>query len=135
MHGRGYHTGAKLLAHAPELINVCVKNPHDGPQAYGTPRCRYARQASSYHRQLTGHNAGDATQKKLTEVTIIPDGSYRGMAEAKTVTLVVHAQKDQPRSVMVDGKNARFTYDKATQTVTVSFFWRMQAPAVIRINK
>ena len=78
---------------------------------------------------------GDATQKKLTEVTIIPDGSYRGMAEAKTVTLVVHAQKDQPRSVMVDGKNARFTYDKATQTVTVSFFWRMQAPAVIRINK
>ena len=78
---------------------------------------------------------GDATQKKLTEVTIIPDGSYRGMPEAKTVTLVVHAQKDQPRSVMVDGKNARFTYDKATQTVTVSFFWRMQAPAVIRINK
>lgn len=78
---------------------------------------------------------GDATQKKLTEVTIIPDGSYRGMAEAKTVTIVVHAQKDQPRSVMVDGKNARFTYDKATQTVTVSFFWRMQAPAVIRINK
>ena len=56
---------------------------------------------------------GDATQKKFTEVTILSDGgTYRGKADAKTITLVVHAQKDEPRSVTVDGKNARFTYDK-----------------------
>ena len=79
---------------------------------------------------------GDATQKKFTEVTILSDGgTYRGKADAKTITLVVHAQKDEPRSVTVDGKNARFTYDKKTQTVNVSFFWRMEGPAVVRLNK
>lgn len=78
---------------------------------------------------------GDATQKKFSEVTILSDGTYRGQADSKFITLVVNAQKDEPRSVTVDGKNARFTYDKKAAKVTVSFIWRMAGPAVVRLNR
>lgn len=76
---------------------------------------------------------GDTTQKN-TLVTISSEGSYRGQREAKTMTLVVYNQTEQPRSVTVDRKNARFTYDKTARTVTVSFNWRIEKPATVSIN-
>lgn len=77
---------------------------------------------------------GDATGKGV-EVTLKADGYFAAQDEMKQITLVVNNQQAEPRSVTVDGRNARFTYDKTAKTVTVAFVWKTAKEAIVKLNR
>lgn len=77
---------------------------------------------------------GDTTGKSL-DVTLNAEGSYSGAHNQKTISLIIHGQKKEPRSVTINGRNARYTYDKKAQTVTVSFLWKVFQPVSVSLNR
>ena len=77
---------------------------------------------------------GDSTQKNLL-VTLDAQGSYSGASGQKTISLVIHNQDKQPRSVTINKRNVRFTYDKDKHTVTVDFLWKLVSPIVLSVNQ
>ena len=77
---------------------------------------------------------GDASGKTV-DVTLEANGSYPGARSEKTIKLVIFNQKDKPKNVTINKRNSRFEYDKAKQTVTVSFLWKVFQPVTVTLNR
>ena len=48
---------------------------------------------------------------------------------------MIFNQKDKPKNVTINKRNSRFEYDKAKQTVTVSFLWKVFQPVTVTLNR
>lgn len=75
---------------------------------------------------------GDDTAA-TTEVAVSASGHFSGMDAQKTVTLTIYGRNAEPHKVTVNGRKAKFTYSAADKAVTLTFKWRTDKPAVIRL--
>lgn len=70
-----------------------------------------------------------------TVITVSPDGHFSGMDTQKKLTIVINDCTEKPNSVTVNGRKKQFTFNPADNSVTISFKWRTDKPAVIRLKQ
>lgn len=76
---------------------------------------------------------GTATMEGI-DIKAESEGTYPGATSRKEMKFVIHLLDGKPGEVTVDGRKARYSYDKDTSTLTVNADWDTAKPLDIKIR-